>query len=122
MLERSSSQSKVKYPVLESTQRHLATLTNLPGLARACSLLGDPTRLRILLSLAHTGELSVSDLADILQMDMSAISHQLRKLSDGNLVNKNREGASVYYRLDVPALRETLATIRSMLVEASESR
>ncbi len=122
MLERSSSHSKVNYPVLESAQRHLAALTNLPGLARSCSLLGDPTRLRMLLSLAHSGELSVSDLADILQMDTSAISHQLRKLSDGGLVNKNREGASVYYRLDVPALRDTLATVRSLLVETSESR
>ena len=122
MLERSSSQSKVNYQVLESTQHYLGALTEIPGLARTYSLLGDPTRLRIVLSLAHTGELSVSDLADILEMDTSAISHQLRKLYDGGLVDKKREGPSVYYRLQVPAMREALATARALLVEASDSR
>ncbi len=121
MLERSSSKSKVSYQVLESTQHFLSALTEVPGLARAYSLLGDPTRLRILLSLAHTGELSVSDLADILQMDTSAISHQLRKLHDGGLVDKKREGLNVYYRLNVSALRDALATARALLVEASDS-
>ena len=41
MLERSSSSSKVSYPVLESTQHHLESLAALPSLARVFSLLGE---------------------------------------------------------------------------------
>ena len=120
MLERSSSRSKVSYPVLESTQHHLASLTALSSLARGFSLLGDPTRLKILLSLAHAKELCVSDLADIVRMETSAISHQLRKLRDGGLVTTHREGLTIYYLLNIPVLRETLATARALLVEAAE--
>ncbi len=121
MLERSSSRSKVSYPVLESTQHHLASLTALSSLARGFSLLGDPTRLKVLLSLAHAKELCVSDLADIVGMETSAISHQLRKLRDGGLVTTHREGLTIYYLLNVPVLRDTLATARSLLVEAAEA-
>ena len=121
MLERSSSSSKVSYPVLESTQHHLASVAELPSLARGFSLLGDPTRLKILLSLAHAKELCVSDLADILKMETSAISHQLRKLRDGDLVTTNREGLTIYYRLNTVAVRETLAIGRALLVEAAEA-
>ena len=120
MLERSSSSSKVSYPVLESTQHHLASVAEFPSLARGFSLLGDPTRLKILMSLAHAKELCVSDLADILKMETSAISHQLRKLRDGDLVTTNREGLTIYYRLNTPAIRETLATARALLVESAE--
>ena len=121
MLERSSSSSKVSYPVLESTQHHLASVAEFPSLARGFSLLGDPTRLKILMSLAHAKELCVSDLADILKMETSAISHQLRKLRDGDLVTTNREGLTIYYRLNTVAVRETLAIVRALLVEAAEA-
>ncbi len=121
MLERSSSSSKVSYLVLESTQHRLASLTELSSLARGFSLLGDPTRLKILLSLAHAKELCVSDLADIVRMETSAISHQLRKLRDGGLVTTHREGLTIYYLLNIPVLRDTMATARSLLVEATEA-
>lgn len=117
MIDRSCVRSKINLPVLEGTQRHLAALDNVPDLARNLSLLGDPTRLRILLSLAHAGELCVCDLADVLGMETSAISHQLRKLRDSGLVTNYREGPTIYYRLDVEGIRDPLAVTRSLLLE-----
>ncbi|MCK4577516.1 MAG: winged helix-turn-helix transcriptional regulator [Candidatus Marinimicrobia bacterium] len=116
MIDRSCVRSKVNYPVLESAQHHLESLKDTPVLAHSFGLLGDPTRLKILLSLAHAKELCVCDMADILEMETSAISHQLRKLRDGGLVTNQREGSTIYYQLASDALREHLATARSLLL------
>ena len=120
MINRSSKRSKVHLPVLESTQRHLASLKDLASRAGCFSLLGDPTRLKILLSLAHAKELCVYDLADILGMETSAVSHQLRKLKDGGLVTNRREGSTIYYYLEPETVREVLAYARSLLLEGKE--
>ncbi len=61
--------------------------------------LGDPTRLKISLALIG-GEMCVCDLAAYLELSESAISHQLRRLKDLNLVKKRREGQIFYYSLD----------------------
>ena len=61
--------------------------------------LSDPTRLRIVSALSHT-ELSVGDLADVLGMTQSAVSHQLRTLRDMRVVQNRRAGKLVYYTLD----------------------
>ena len=53
MIERSATRSKVSLTVLEGTQRHLESLAELPHMANVHRLLGDPTRLKILLSLSH---------------------------------------------------------------------
>jgi len=59
---------------------------------------GDPTRIRILYTLA-VGELCVCDIAETLSMTQSAISHQLRVLKQMSLVRFRREGKTVYYSL-----------------------
>lgn len=122
MIDRSCARSKVNLPVLESTQRHVAALEGLPMRAKAFSLLGDLTRLRMLLSLAYAQELCVCDLADILSMETSAISHQLRKLKDAGMVVSDREGPTIYYRVDQEALREVLVYARSLLLERPVTR
>ena len=122
MIDRTCASSKVNLPVLESTQRHLSGLDELPAQAKCFSLLGDPTRLRILLGLAYARELCVCDLADILTMETSAISHQLRKLKDGGLVTSNREGPTIYYQLLPEILRDVLAYARSLLLDSSGAR
>ena len=116
MIKRSSERSKVNLAALEGTQRHLKSLRELPSVVRGCRLMGDPTRFKILLCLAHARELCVSDLADILEMDTSAISHQLRKLKDGGLVISSREGATIYYVIEKEVVREVIATARSLLL------
>ncbi|MFC1543569.1 ArsR/SmtB family transcription factor [Candidatus Neomarinimicrobiota bacterium] len=120
MIDRSSTRSKVRLPALEGTQRYLFSLKDLARRAGYFKLLGDPTRLKLLLSLAHAKELCVYDLADILEMETSAVSHQLRKLRDGGLVTNHREGPTIYYHLESEAIREVLAYARSVLLEGQK--
>ena len=61
-------------------------------------ILGDPTRIKMLYALEQD-ELCVCDLAMILGMTQSAISHQLKTLKDIDLVRSRREGKSMFYRL-----------------------
>jgi len=59
----------------------------------------DSTRIRILHSLFDK-ELSVTEIADKLNMNQSAISHQLRILKNSKLIKNRREGKTIYYSLD----------------------
>lgn len=68
-------------------------------LADIFKALADPTRVRIVSLLAQT-ELCVGDLAAVLGMSMSAVSHQLRLLRALRLVKSRRDGKHVYYELD----------------------
>ncbi len=69
------------------------------ALADTFSALGDPTRVRILDALSH-GELCVCDLAAVLSLSQSAVSHQLRLLRGLRLVRPRRDGRVVFYSLD----------------------
>lgn len=60
---------------------------------------GDPTRLKILHALLIS-EMCVCDIAALLNMNQSAISHQLRILKINRLVKFRKEGKVVYYSLD----------------------
>lgn len=60
---------------------------------------GDETRVKILYALSKA-EMCVCDIADLLNMTQSAISHQLRVLRNARLVKYRREGKEVYYSLD----------------------
>lgn len=60
---------------------------------------GDPTRLKIMFALSKE-ELCVHDIAELLDMTQSAISHQLRVLRNVRLVKNRKEGKTVYYSLD----------------------
>lgn len=62
-------------------------------------VLSDPTRLKIVLALANE-EMCVCDLAALVDISVSAISHQLRLLRTMRLVSFRREGKMVYYQLD----------------------
>ena len=67
-------------------------------LASTFKVLGDPTRLQIISALAQE-ELCVCDISELLDMSQSAISHQLKKLRDLDLVKFRKEGRTVYYSL-----------------------
>ena len=70
----------------------------LCDLAELFRIFGDSTRCRILYALA-AGELNVSDLAAVLSMTQSAISHQLRILRQSRLVRCRRAGKTMFYSL-----------------------
>ena len=71
----------------------------LLDLAELFKVFGDSTRIRIISGLLH-GELCVCDIAALLGMTKSAISHQLRILRQSRLVKYRRDGKIVFYSLD----------------------
>ncbi len=70
----------------------------LYDLAELFKMFGDSTRIKILYAL-FASELCVCDIAQLLGLTQSAISHQLRILKSGKLVKFRREGKTVYYSL-----------------------
>ena len=71
------------------------TFTELSDLFK---MFGDSTRIKILYALFES-ELCVCDIANLLDMTISAISHQLRLLKQAKLVKFRREGQTVFYSL-----------------------
>ena len=66
--------------------------------AELLKVFGDPTRLRIISALCRS-EMCVCDIAKLLGMTQSAISHQLRVLKQARLVTTRREGKTIFYSL-----------------------
>lgn len=80
--------------------------------AELFKVLGDQTRVKILFTLIKD-EMCVCDIAELLEMTQSAISHQLRVLKQARLVKYRREGKTVYYSVS----DEHVSTILSMGME-----
>ncbi len=70
----------------------------LYDLAELFKIFGDSTRIRILYVLSES-EMCVCDIATLLNMTQSAISHQLRALKQSKLVKYRRDGKAVFYSL-----------------------
>ena len=85
--------------VLDKTRRAMMPGHTLQDLAELFKLLGDSTRMKILNALYRT-ELCVCDLTALLEMNQSAVSHQLRVLRTGKIVKSRKEGKNVFYSLD----------------------
>ena len=77
-------------------------------LAELFKIFGDPTRIRILYAMLDT-ERCVNDIAGLLQMSQSSVSHQLRILKSSKLVKSRREGKSIFYSLDDEHVRSILS-------------
>jgi DNA-binding transcriptional ArsR family regulator len=79
----------------------------LPQLAELYKLLGNVTRLKILLSLAD-GELCVCDVAHVLGLTVAASSHQLKLLRSQGWLSMRNDGKMVYYRVHREGLLKAL--------------
>ncbi|MFV2071729.1 MAG: ArsR/SmtB family transcription factor [Thermoanaerobaculales bacterium] len=79
-------------------------------LSRLFSAISDPTRIRIVHALTVNDRLNVTELADHINLSVSAISHQLRLLRDRSLLTASRDGRSVYYSLADEHLRSLFRT------------
>lgn len=83
---------------VQPLQEWLISSEKAQRMAEFFSFLGDANRLRILSVLAKE-ELCVSDLAALLEMSESAVSHQLRNLRAMRLVSYRKQGRNVFYQL-----------------------
>ena len=84
--------------IIENVQQKMPEESTMKELADFYKVFGDATRIRILCVLLQQ-EVCVCDLAAILGMTQSAISHQLRILKQMKLVKNRREGKTVFYSL-----------------------
>ena len=84
--------------LLRIVEQTMPEETELYDLAELFKVFGDSTRIRILFVLS-SAEVCVCDLARVLNMTQSAISHQLRILKQNKLVKSRREGKSIFYSL-----------------------
>ena len=84
--------------VVQSVRGMLPDDDDLYDLAELFKVFGDSTRIRILFVLFES-EMCVCDIAQLLNMTQSAISHQLRILKQSQLVKSRRDGKSVFYSL-----------------------
>lgn len=81
------------------------TISKMPGsdilrfLADFYKIMGDTTRCKLLFALLQN-EMCVCDLANVLSMTKSSISHQLSKMKDAGMVKCRKSGKTVYYSLD----------------------
>lgn len=92
---------------VKAVAKKLAADGHIYELTETFKLLGDPTRLKIILALKEE-ELCVCDLATLLGVSRSAISHQLRLLKNLRLVKFRRQGKIAYYSLDDTHISELI--------------
>ncbi len=84
---------------VRAARKRMAGDDAVQSLSETFQVLSDPTRLRIVLALSRQ-ELCVHDLAELLQITESAVSHQLRLLKTLRLVRQRREGKLLFSALD----------------------
>ena len=84
--------------IVEKVQKEMPSEDTLYDLTELFRIFGDSTRIRILYVLFEA-EMCVCDIAALLGMTQSAISHQLKALKNARLVKSRREGKTVFYAL-----------------------
>ena len=116
---------QIDLPRVRKIREVLVAPDAVQGLADTFSALGDPTRVRILDALSH-GELCVCDLAAVLKLSQSAVSHQLRLLRGMRLVKPRRDGRVVFYSLDdqhiIAIFKQTLQHVEEQAAPAARLR
>lgn len=101
------------------TQDRLVGEAEAEALAIAFKLLGEPNRLRMLHALSEAGELCVCDLAAVVGVSETSVSHAMRLLRAAGIVRNRREGRVVFYRLDDAHVRMLLDLSREHLAHTS---
>ena len=91
--------------IIETVRENMPEEDILVDLAELFKVLGDQTRIKIIFILFKE-EMCVCDIAELVGMTQSAISHQLRVLKQAKLVKGRKDGKAVYYSLDDEHVRE----------------
>lgn len=86
----------------------MPTATVVEDAAEIFALLGDPSRLRLVIALLEGGELCVCDIAAVTGQRESGVSHALRLLRARRIVSVSRRGRNAYYRLEDAHVRMLL--------------
>lgn len=103
-IERCSS-NVIHKEIVDRVKSSIPPEETLYDLAELFKVFGDSTRIKILCALFEA-EMCVCDIANLLNMTQSAISHQLRVLKSNRLVKYRRDGKVIYYSLDDHHIKE----------------
>jgi len=87
---------------------HVTEDQDAERVSRLFSVLADPTRIRILHALSLSDELCVCDIAFLIDLSQSAVSHQLRTLRLADVVSRRKEGRTMFYSLSDEHIRGML--------------
>ena len=101
------SQGNLTHSVVETVRPKMPNQADLYDLSDFFKVMGDSTRIQILWALEES-EMCVNDLALLLNMTKSAISHQLKSLKDAKLVRFRRDGKNMFYSLDDDHVKDIL--------------
>ncbi len=93
--------------ILDDMDCYLPDTPSVAKIAAFFALLADPSRVKLLSALAIS-PLCVTDLAEIVKMNQTTVSHQLRLLRTMNIVSTQRTGKIVKYKLSNPKINEIL--------------
>ena len=93
--------------ILDDLDCYLPDEISTQKIARFFSLLADPSRVKLLSALA-IAPLCVTDLSNILKMNQTTVSHQLRLLRDTDVVTATRQGKILKYKISNPKINEIL--------------
>lgn len=91
-------QTVIHTDIVQTVSEAMSNDEDMDNVADLFKLFGDRTRIRLLRAL-YQSEMCVCDLAYLLDMTQSAVSHQLRVLKQAKLVKNRRDGKVVYYSL-----------------------
>ena len=94
---------------VEKIREEMPCYNAIGALSDFFKIMGDSTRLQIILSLQGR-ELCVTDIAACVDMSISSVSHQLKSLRLARIIKQRKEGRTVYYSLDDEHVRDKLAT------------
>ena len=120
--ERIPAASRCDAPHLaEKRKAKLMGSRTVEAVADTFRVLGDPTRVRMLDALS-AGELCVCDIASLVGISESAVSHQLRLLRGMRLVRPRRAGRLVYYAIDDQHILELLKQTSTHVEESQAAR
>lgn len=93
---------------IKQIKKELESEAELVSCAEEFNMVGDPTRLKICYLLCRHNELTVGEIADIIGVSISAISHTLRKLKEVNIVEARRDFRHVHYQLKQSPITEMI--------------
>ena len=91
-------EKEIHFELLKIIEKNMPSDDKIFDLSEFFKMFGDPTRMKILFVLFES-EACTCDLAEVLKMTSSAVSHQLKTLQRAKLVKNRRDGRTVYYSL-----------------------
>jgi DNA-binding transcriptional ArsR family regulator len=98
---------KIDNKMIEAVRGVIPNADVLDSMSQFFCMLGEPTRLKIILVLKKS-ELCVHEISDTIDLSISAVSHQLRLLKSAKIVKNRRQGKHIYYALDDEHIKELL--------------